>query len=56
MIPAEDGVEDDGVAIRPEGEVGRGEAVTVEVGVLDEDGLVAGDRIVTRDVQLPGRR
>lgn len=56
MIVPQDAVEDDGVAVRPEGKVGRCEAVAVELGVLDKDGLVASDRVVCRHIQLPRRQ
>ena len=56
MIPAEDRVEDDGIAVEAKGEVGGGEAMGVEVGVLDEDRFIAGDGVVARDIELAGRK
>lgn len=56
MRITENGIEDNGVSIRAKGEVRAGEAMGVEIGVLDEDGLVGGDRIVLQDIQLAGRK
>jgi hypothetical protein len=56
VIVPQDAVEDDGVAKRTEGQVGGCEAMTVELGVLDKDGSVGGDRLVCRHIQLPRRQ
>ena len=56
MIVPQDAVEDDRVSVGAEGKISRCKAMAVELGVLDKDGLVGGDRIVCRHIPLPRRQ
>jgi hypothetical protein len=56
MRIAENGIQDDNIAIGTEGKISARKTVAVMIGVLDKEGLIACDRIVSSDVEPPSRK